>query len=76
LQLALSTIVTHAASFLVETYFGTMGLLGDDQFTTNPSITNLTIKFCHNKAHSYTHTHTHTRERERERDAARIESLI
>jgi hypothetical protein len=30
--------------------------------TTSPSITNLTIKFSHNKAHSCAHTHTNKRE--------------
>ncbi len=67
LQLALSTIVTHAASFLVwRPILVQWANLVMINVTTSPSTTNLTIKFCHNKAHSYTcaHTHTHTRERD------------
>jgi len=64
LQLALSTIVAHAASFLVWRPISVQwACLVMINVTTSPSITNVTIK-CHNKAHSYARAHTHTRERE------------
>ncbi len=63
LQLPLPTIVTHAASFLVwRPILVQWAYLVMINVTTSPSTTNLTIKFCHNKAHSCTRTHTQERE--------------
>jgi hypothetical protein len=63
LQLALPTIVTHAASFLVwRPILVQWAYLVMINVTTSPSITNLTIKLCHNKAHSCAHTHTRERD--------------